>query len=133
MIDYSGEPVARLALSTRARNVLFHEKIETVGQLAELRYVDLMRMPNMGRTSIEEIEAELGRIGLRLVDRIGPRLPSLPSAELSCIELPEQPTLRDRFAMAALTGLIIGDKVHGPVSIVDDAYRVADAMMAARK
>lgn len=48
---------------------------------------------------------------------------------------PETPTktLRDEFAMAALTGLIIGDKVHGPVSIVDDAYRAADAMMAARK
>lgn len=49
----------------------------------------------------------------------------------------DQPTLRDQFAMAALTGLEPGHvPTTGAVSIEDfaaDAYRLADAMMEARK
>lgn len=49
--------------------------------------------------------------------------------------LSEQPTLRDQFAMAALTGLL--STSHGQAESVvdqaDTAYRYADAMMEARK
>lgn len=46
--------------------------------------------------------------------------------------------LRDRFAMAALTGTIaavsdIGEAAVFSDSIANDCYRVADAMMEARK
>lgn len=44
----------------------------------------------------------------------------------------ENPTLRDQFAMAALTGLLAyGEKFD--VSAYDDAYAFADSMMKARE
>ena len=56
-------------------------------------------------------------------------------AELSCIELPEQPTLRDRFAMAALTGLCSHPDYYDRTwaEIAETAEGQADAMMEARK
>ncbi len=43
---------------------------------------------------------------------------------------PERPTLRDQFAMAALTGLLAKGRSHAVV--VTDAYGFADAMMKER-
>lgn len=43
----------------------------------------------------------------------------------------ERVTIRDQFAMAALTGLIADDPIIA--SDVPEAYRYADAMMEARK
>ena len=47
----------------------------------------------------------------------------------------QQPTLRDRFAMAALTGLLAGDSVGGLSAngAAYGAYEIADAMLEARK
>lgn len=50
----------------------------------------------------------------------------------------QQPTLRDRFAMAALTGLVSAsenaeDWSWRTGSLTGDAYLFADAMMEARK
>ena len=45
----------------------------------------------------------------------------------------EQPTLRDRFAMAALTGLIAAETWSGHRERAEEAYRVADLMLAVRK
>lgn len=43
-------------------------------------------------------------------------------------------TLRDQFAMAALTGLIAADTIYYSVGpIVKEAYEAADAMIEARK
>jgi len=49
------------------------------------------------------------------------------------ISMSETLTLRDQFAMAALTAVM--DKVGGfhPPLHAEDAYRIADAMLAARK
>lgn len=44
-----------------------------------------------------------------------------------------QETLRDRFAMAALTGIISGSEREEYGSFTDSAYKYADCMMAARK
>lgn len=46
-------------------------------------------------------------------------------------EKQERPTLRDKFAMAALTGLLAGGAT-GMVDYAGCAYRHADAMLAAR-
>ena len=43
----------------------------------------------------------------------------------------EQKTLRDEFAMAALTGLIV--KFSGSALEAEYAYKIADAMMKARE
>jgi len=45
----------------------------------------------------------------------------------------EQPTLRDQFAMAALTGLLASCKTDCVDVYVKDAYQMADAMLEARK
>ncbi len=46
---------------------------------------------------------------------------------------PEAPTLRDQFAMAALTGLLSTDRINSFIDSARYAYRSADAMLAARK
>jgi hypothetical protein len=46
---------------------------------------------------------------------------------------PEQPTLRDRFAMAALTGMLAeGSWVLEKLAISNRAYRFADEMLESR-
>jgi len=47
----------------------------------------------------------------------------------------ENPTLRDQFAMAALTGLVssLGDTDNEYFMFAGDAYLLADAMLEARK
>ena len=51
--------------------------------------------------------------------------------------LANMPTLRDRFAMAALTGFIAGDHPDSPwpdpQTVAKRAYAVADAMLAERE
>lgn len=42
------------------------------------------------------------------------------------------PTLRDRFAIAALGGLCVDPKKPIILHIVEDAYKIADAMMEVR-
>lgn len=45
----------------------------------------------------------------------------------------EQPTLRDRFAMAALQGMLAGGSQPTDPALIGCAYRVADAMLRARE
>jgi len=45
---------------------------------------------------------------------------------------PERPTLRDQFAMAALTGLLAAGGLAPPSSAVSKAGALADAMMKER-
>jgi hypothetical protein len=42
-------------------------------------------------------------------------------------------TLRDRFAAAAITGLLAESKGPDPNILAQNAYQLADAMLAARK
>ena len=56
------------------------------------------------------------------------------------VEFADLPTLRDRFAMAALTGLLSSETAENAYPRTDDGYRLgatdayrwADAMLAAR-
>ena len=41
-------------------------------------------------------------------------------------------TLRDLFAMAALSGMLSAEKLGTPADFGDDAYKYADAMLAQR-
>jgi hypothetical protein len=57
-------------------------------------------------------------------------------SELHCSLLTvnqERATLRDQFAMAALTGLLSDPESSGPKGCADAAYSYADAMMEHRK
>lgn len=59
--------------------------------------------------------------------------PTDATAELACIELPEQPSIRDRFAMAAMALMMPGRGCSVSFErVAMDAYNLADAMMAER-
>ena len=47
-------------------------------------------------------------------------------------QLDDRPSLRDQFAMAAITGLISLGKTDVIEELAQDAYRIADAMLVAR-
>jgi hypothetical protein len=56
--------VGELALSIRVANTLARENIVYVGELVQLTEAVLLRMPNMGRTGVREIEARLAELNL---------------------------------------------------------------------
>ena len=59
-------PVAELDLSVRASNCLEAESIQSIGDLVKMTEADLLKIKNFGRTSLKEVEARLGEIGLSL-------------------------------------------------------------------
>ena len=56
---------------------------------------------------------------------VGRRQPMPPATET--------PTLRDQFAMAALTGLLAAPNVELWIDVSKQAYAIADRMLEARK
>lgn len=62
-----------IGLSTRARNCMLAEHIDTVGQLIQLSENDLNRMPGMGATTIREVKNVLYALGLDLAVRSATR------------------------------------------------------------
>ena len=61
-----GRPIEELQLSKRAENCLKAERIFTIEQLVKFKEYDLLRMPNLGRISIEEIKRHLSGINEKL-------------------------------------------------------------------
>ena len=59
-------PITELELSVRASNCLESEKVETVGQLAQMTEADLLKVRSFGKTSLREIKRKLADIGLSL-------------------------------------------------------------------
>ena len=58
-----------LYIPVRPINVLKAENIHTIGDLIKRTKLDLMKMPNMGKKSINEVEEALKIIGLKLASR----------------------------------------------------------------
>jgi hypothetical protein len=122
MIDLNSE-IDVLELTVRSKNVLKAEGIFTIKKLVQYTERDLIRLPNMGRKSLNEIKEHLAVNGFVLG---------------SIFEEPEKINLninlRDWFAGLAMQTIIeeeLGDfKVD---YICDGAYMMADAMMKARK
>ena len=75
-------------------------------------------------------EAAMDDLKQALNRRVKERI--LTVSEPEPVHPPEQPTLRDRFAMAALTGLLANPGETGK-DAAKRAYGFADAMLAARK
>jgi len=70
----SDEPIeqqslALLELSARTTNALHHAKIETVGDLLKKKPFELLREPNFGRRSLDEVKVRLSDFGLTLAAR----------------------------------------------------------------
>lgn len=64
--DLSDIDVGNMNLSVRVLRSLRNDDIRTVGELVSRSRLDILRTPNLGRKSLNEIEAFLGRIGLSL-------------------------------------------------------------------
>jgi DNA-directed RNA polymerase alpha subunit len=58
-----------LDITVRARNCLVAEKIYTVRDVISHSENDLIKFPNMGRKSVEEIKIAMGKVGLSLKER----------------------------------------------------------------
>ena len=58
--------IAELELSVRANNCLESANVETVGRLAKMTEVDLLKIRSFGKTSLREIRRKLADIGLSL-------------------------------------------------------------------
>ena len=58
--------VADLDLPTRAYNALYKSNINTVSDLVQATEAELLRTPNFGRKSLQGVEKELRRYGLKL-------------------------------------------------------------------
>lgn len=56
--------------SVRAKNILLNMGVKTVGDVVMLRRIDLLRAPNCGVRTVEEIEQELCFLGLGLADEV---------------------------------------------------------------
>jgi DNA-directed RNA polymerase subunit alpha len=59
--------IANLELSARARSCLEAESIRTVSQLIRCTENDLLKVPNLGRRSLNEIKEKLAEQGLKLL------------------------------------------------------------------
>lgn len=70
------EPVDSLALTVRSANCLKAENIYYVGDLIQRTEVELLRTPNLGRRSLNEIKEALAARGFTL----GSRVPGWPPA-----------------------------------------------------
>jgi len=115
-------------IGTRIHNVLNKLNIHTLGDLIAMERRALLRANNMGKKSMNILDAMLAKDGLRVGWSSPQSFPSLPPASEHVA------TLRDQFAMAALTGMLSDD--FRPMDVeraAELAFETADAMIRARK
>ena len=132
--------ISELGLSTRSFSGLVayhivqpdgswqHEPLDTIGKLIQKTQYDLLRMPNLGRKSINEIIYVLDQHGFKLKDY---------KKEIKETQKPKMKDLemRDYFAIKAMHALLTtvkGEEWHTQET-AEIAYLVADAMMESRK
>jgi DNA-directed RNA polymerase subunit alpha len=59
-------PISDLDLSIRSAKAVATLAVQTVGDLAKVSASDLLKLKNFGSTSLSEIQAKLGKLGLSL-------------------------------------------------------------------
>lgn len=122
-------------LTVRTVNVLKCENITTLGELLNCSHVDLLKMPNMGKKSAQEISDAVQQLGFHLQ---GERTASTQQVASARLPFPDM-SLRDFFAAKALQGMIstagapcLLGLEGGESETAKAAYKLADAMLAAR-
>lgn len=116
-----------LELSVRASNVLKNMGVETMDDFMALTRQSVMRQKNAGRRTWQEVSEVQTYY----------RHEALADAEFSAPVLSETDDFRDRAALAALQGFCSQTDSSGmwswlPDMAVAEAWRIADAMCAAR-
>ena len=64
--EFSGKPIHELELTIRSENCLLRGGIQTIGDLLEKTHEDLLKIRNLGKISLNEIEDKLVKLGLSL-------------------------------------------------------------------
>ena len=59
-------PLSDLELSVRARNCLDSANLQTLGELVSMSEAEVMKLKNLGKTSLTEIKNKLSELGLNL-------------------------------------------------------------------
>lgn len=75
--------IEQLELSVRTFNCLKNEGIRVIGEFAQKDEADLLRIPNFGRKSLNELKEILAQIGLQF----GCPLPDYPTKDLELLSL----------------------------------------------
>jgi DNA-directed RNA polymerase alpha subunit len=57
--------IAELGLSCRAYNALANQNIDTVGDLLKCTRAGLLRLRNLGKVSLAEIDRKMAKLGLK--------------------------------------------------------------------
>lgn len=91
-------PVETLGLSTRAFNGLKRNRIHTINQLCGCSIDDLMKMPLIGKTSVQEI-----------LDRLNPFFAGRASSDMSVMDggVESQPVCESSMTIRASDGSIL--------------------------
>lgn len=75
------QPVSLLPLAVRALSYCRKKHLVTIGQLAQAKKADMLKAQNMGRRTVQHIEAYLGHLGLALDGKLAAAVPApLPPA-----------------------------------------------------
>lgn len=69
-------PLTKVPFGERAQNIFDRRNIGTLGDLARLSRFELLKMQNLGRTTLSLIEFYLGELGLHLGYRYTPPEPT---------------------------------------------------------
>ncbi len=59
-------PIGSMPISVRAKNILRSAKVYKIRDLVKLREVDLLKIPNLGKSTVTELKDRLSEIGLSL-------------------------------------------------------------------
>lgn len=111
--------LSELNLPAKAYDALKACGVKKVEDILALPKATLMAKPRVGPLTVKKIEFALRRHGFEWIDKTVDEPPL---------------TIRDKFAMAAVTGLLAA-LVHKSTDyrIAEEAYEIADAMVAERK
>lgn len=69
-VKVEGEPIENLEMTVRTTNALRYADILTVEQLLMCSVADLLKIPNLGRKSINELREVLASRGMTLMERL---------------------------------------------------------------
>jgi len=127
MTDYTNLKIEDSRLINRVKNAIAadnenglsygREPVLTLGDLSKQSDAELLRYPGISKIGVAHIKDVLDSYNI---------------TNHAIPKMLDRATLRDQFAMAALTGLLASCKTHRVDIYVRDAYQMADAMMEAR-
>ena len=128
-VEQRSTTINHLKLTTRATNVLRAKNIKTIEQLTLLTEFDLLKIPDIGRKTLKNIETELAVLNLRLKG-----IPAFPKTPFIKIGTPQNGmTLLDYFAAKAMQAMMSDPNLDmGCNKVAQLSYNMADAMMKAR-